>query len=124
MDKQEILGVASNGRSMEWLWTLAGVAVGGVLAYGLARWNALAGLPRARPKPVEERTPEELIRVVKGLIADVEDVLERERRMYDRLRKRAPVDAVEVPREDVPNGLTRMTPGQIMQFGRERGIVR
>lgn len=109
---------------MEWLWTVAGLVAGGVLTLGLTRRNALAGLPRARGKPVGD--DDEMVRRYKALAAEVEDVLERERRMYDRLRKRARVDAEDapVPREDVPNGLTRMTPGQIMAFGRERGIVR
>lgn len=78
----------------------------GVSGYVLWRWTAMASLLGARYKRLEELADDLDLKAwerrYKSLAAEVEDVLERESRLSDRIRKRAKVD--HTPAEDVPNG--------------------
>lgn len=104
--------------------------MGGVLGYLLAQRKVATGLPQPPLEPVDF---DEMKRTLKNLAGVVNDVLERENRLYARLAKRAIVDAapVEVTREDVPNALTRQGNGaefksreDVYAYARQRGIVR
>lgn len=107
-------------------------AISGII---LIRWKAVAGLLGARYKRLEELSDDLDLKAwerrYKALAAEVEDVLERESRVSDRLRKRAQADD-KMPREDVPNALTRGSPNgadfksreDVMRVARERGMVK
>lgn len=112
---------------MEWLVTVAISILAGVSGYLISRSNQSAGFPRAR-----ESTPtfDEQVRRLKALAVTVDEVLEREQRLYARLAKRAQVDEREkagvdpaLAREGAPNGLAFRSGADVLAYARQKGAT-
>lgn len=90
------------------------------MGYLATRQNATARLPQPA-----ERVPDfdEQLRTLKRLANAVDEVLEREQRLYARILKRAKVDAPELAREDAPNGLAFRSGAEVLAHARSKGMI-
>jgi len=109
--------------AVEWAGTVA-LAIEIVLL-GLAAFYLPRRTPQGRAADFERRfaaLQEDTGRTIKGLKAEVLDVLEREERMFERLRKRAERGSGV---EQTPNGAPAFTTGaSVMAYAREKGLVK
>jgi len=112
--------------AVEWAGTVA-LAIEIVLL-GLAAFYLPRRTPQGRAADFERRfaaLQEDGVRTIKGLKAEVLDVLEREERMFERLRKRAERGS-GVEQQTAGNGAppTFATGADVLAYARSKGLVR